>query len=339
MAPSRKPTMTDVAREAGVSLATVDRVLNGRGGVTAAKAGRILTAAKRIGLDRSLVRPPERMLRVAVLIQAPVNQFHADLRAGIQFAARLYSDLNLQFLVHHIDPKDVARTAQIIAAHAGRCDAMILSGPDDPRVAAAIRERSAQIPVVTMADDVPDSGRAAFIGPDDRQAGRIAGDLIARLIGPAGGHVIMIVGGPDLFGHRERERGIRAVLAAYYPRTRVSEVYSSGEDPDRGALLVARALAADPQIRGIYLGTTGARAIAAVVERMGLRERIAFVVHELTESRRTLLRQRAIDAVIDQNPALEARLAVETAARLLGRLEGEPTSTRTEIRIYMPENA
>ena len=46
-----------------------------------------------------------------MLIQPPVNAFHADLRAGIQFAARLYSDLNLQFLVHHIDPKDPARTA------------------------------------------------------------------------------------------------------------------------------------------------------------------------------------------------------------------------------------
>ena len=66
---------------------------------------------------------------------------------------------------------------------------------------------------------------------------------------------------------------------------------------------------------------------------------MAIVVHELTESRRSLLRQRAIDAVIDQNPALEARVAVETVARLLGRMEGEPTSTLTEIRIYMPENA
>ena len=338
MADSRKPTMSDVARAAGVSLATVDRVLNGRGGVSPAKAGRILTAAKRLRLDRSLARPPGRTLRVAVLLQPPVNPFHADLRAGIQLAARLYGDLNLQFLVHHIDPKDPARTAATITALGGRCEAMILSGPDDPRVAAAVRERAAHVPIVTMADDVPDSGRAAFVGPDDRQAGRIAGDLIGRLIGREGGHVLMVIGSADIRGHREREAGIRAMLAERYPRATVSAVLESGEDPDRAGLLVARALA-DPAVRGIYHGTTGAREIATAVLRAGARDRTAIVVHELTDTRRALLRQRAIDAVIDQNPALEARVAVETVARLLGRMEGEPTSTRTEIRIYMPENA
>lgn len=338
MAGSRKPTMTDVAREAGVSLATVDRVLNGRGGVSPAKAGRILTAAKRLRLDRTLARP-ERTLRVAVLIQPPVNPFHADLRAGIQLAARLYGDLNLQFLVHHIDPQDPARTAAMIADQGGRCDAMILAGPDDPRVAAAVRERAAHIPIVTMADDVPESGRAAFVGPDDRQAGRIAGDLFGRLVGREGGHVLTIIGSADIRGHREREAGLRAVLARFYPQTTVGAVVASGEDPDRAGLLVTRALASDPLVRGIYLGTTGAREIAAAVARAGVRERVAIVVHELTESRRTLLRRRMIDAVIDQNPALEARVAIETIARLLGRMEGEPASTRTEIRIYTPENA
>ena len=181
-----------------------------------------------------------------MLIQPPVNPFHADLRAGIQFAARLYSDLNLQFLVHHIDPKDPARTAALVSAQGGRCEALILSGPDDPRVAAALRERAAHIPIVTIADDVPDSGRAAFVGPDDRQAGRIAGDLMGRMIGSEGGHVLMIIGSTDIRGHRQRETGIRAVLAELYPQTTVSAILESGEDPDRACLLTTRALAADP---------------------------------------------------------------------------------------------
>ena len=166
-----------------------------------------------------------------------------------------------------------------------------------------------------------------------------SGNRGGRLVGREGGDVLTIIGSADIRGHREREAGLRAVLARFYPQTTVGAVLASGEDPDRAGLLVTRALASDPLVRGIYLGTTGAREIAAAVVRAGVRERVAIVVHELTESRRTLLRRRMIDAVIDQNPALEARVAIETIARLLGRMEGEPASTRTEIRIYTPENA
>ena len=85
---SRKTTLSDVAREAGVSLSTVDRVLNGRGGVAPSKANRILSAARRLGLDRALSLRPSRMLRIAVAIQPPTNPFHAQLRQGIDSQAR-----------------------------------------------------------------------------------------------------------------------------------------------------------------------------------------------------------------------------------------------------------
>ena len=88
-------------------------------------------------------------------------------------------------------------------------------------------------------------------------------------------------------------------------------------------------MTADQGIRGIYHCTTGASYVVDALYRLGLRERTTVIVHELTDTRRTLLRERAIDAVIDQNPTLEAQVAVETIARLLGRMEGEPGSTFT----------
>jgi LacI family transcriptional regulator len=334
----RKATMSDVAREAGVSLSTVDRVLNGRGSVAPDKAGRILAAARRLKLDRSLAQRPSRILRIAVLIQPPSNPFHAAMRQGIDLAARLHGDLNLQFLVHHVDPNDTARIAALIRAQAARCDGMIVTSPDDPLIAAALREASGRIPVVTLADDIAGSGRAAYVGPDDRRAGRIAGDLMGRLLGPDGGHVAMILGLAGLRGHREREVGFRSVLAEFHPETRLTAVFESREDPERAGLIVQRALRDDPQLRGIYLCTTGSRAVVGSLRRLG-RSDTVLIVHELTDNRRALLRERAIDAVIDQNPALEAQLAVETMARLLGRLEGDPVTVFTDIRIYMPENA
>ena len=79
----RKPTLTDVARASGVSPATVDRVINHRGGVNAAKEERVLRAARELGLDRRLDFTHRQIRRITVMIQPPENPFHAELRKGI----------------------------------------------------------------------------------------------------------------------------------------------------------------------------------------------------------------------------------------------------------------
>ncbi|GGE16016.1 LacI family transcriptional regulator [Aureimonas endophytica] len=335
----RKATMADVAAAAGVSVATVDRVLNGRGGVAPDKEARILAAARRLRLDRALQLRPNRTLRVAVLIQGPGNPFHAALQAGFDLAARLHAELNLQFLVHHLDPNDPAAIAALVRRQAGRVDGMIVTCPDEPRIGRALRDFAAHRPVVTLATDLPDCGRAAYVGPDDRRAGRVAGDLMGLCLGAAGGRVLLIAGRRDIAGQRQREEGFRAILAERHPGIVVAAVAESREDGERAGHLVLERLGADPAIRGIYHMSAGARPVVEALRRLGRAGETVFVTHELTEDRRALLRERAIAALIDQQPELEARLAVETMARLLGRLDGEVATVLTDFRIYLPENA
>lgn len=65
-------------------------------------------------------------------------------------------------------------------------------------------------------------------------------------------------------------------------------------------------------------------------------------MNELTPDRRRLLKEGAIDAVIDQNPEHEAIPAVRAMANHFRRMTKEggkdADSTRTEIRIFMREN-
>ncbi|WAJ26101.1 LacI family DNA-binding transcriptional regulator [Antarcticirhabdus aurantiaca] len=335
----RKPTMADVAREAAVSLATVDRVLNGRGGVDTDKEARVLTAARRLRLDRAIVVRPHRMLRVAVLIQAPSNPFHAALRIGLDTAARIHADLNIQFLLHHIDPNDPEGTAATLGRQAAATDGLIVTLPDEPRITEAVRVAALARPVVTLATDLPTSGRAAYVGPDDRRAGRVAGDLMGLFLEPEGGRVLLIAGRRDIVGQRSRQDGFREILAERHLGIEVAQVAESGEDGERAGRIVLEALSADPAIRGIYHMSAGAQPVAAALRRLGRTASTAFVTHELTPDRRALLRERAISAVIDQQPQLEARIAAETMAQLLGRLDGAAKSSETGFTIHMPENA
>lgn len=332
-----KIRLEDVAQAAGVSLATVDRVVNRRGGVSGEKEAAILAAARRLGLDRRLALRPRTIKRVAVLIQPPANPFHAQLREGIEQARAIFRDLTLQMQVIHIDPARPDRIAARIADAGRTADGLILTVPASPGIRAAIRALPPRIPVVTMADDIPDSGRAAFIGPDDQQSGRVAGDLMGLFLGPAGGEVLVLIGRFDMPGHGARANGFLEVLAERHPAVRVAEVRETGEDRAMAGTLAARAARANPDLRGVYLCSTGSADVTAALA--GRRPQVAVITHELTPARRALLRARQLQAVIDQKPMLEARIAVETMARLLGRLEGEAVSVATDIQIFMPESA
>lgn len=335
---SRKPIIADVALLAGVSTATVDRVLNDRGGVAPEKEAQVFAAARRLKLDRNLNRRFGRVLRIAVLIQSAVNPFHEALRAGFVGASRAYADLALQFLIHHISPGDSRGIAAMVRNAADRYDGLIITSPEDARISAAIGQAAKRMPVVTLATDLPDSGRWAYVGPDDRAGGRVAGDLMGRFLGAAGGDIAMIVGLLSVVGQKARAIGFREVLAERYPACRFSSILQSGENAERAGLLTLQALNETPALRGIYHATAGASEVVAALAAAKRSRAVALISHELTAERRALLKARSIDAVIDQNPDFEVRAAVELMARFHGRMEGAPNSLITPVQIYCPEN-
>jgi LacI family transcriptional regulator len=336
---ARKTTIADVARLAGLSTATVDRVVNDRGDVAPEKELRVLSAARRLKLDRVLSRRYSRVLRISVLIQSSANPFHAALHDAFHSANRTYADLSLQFLIQHIRPGGARGIAKAIRSAGAQHDGLILSCPEDSRIAAAVRDVAQRIPVVALATDLPDRGRWAYVGPDDLMAGRVAGDLMGRFLGREGGDVVLIAGMLSVFGQRRRQIGFRQVLSEYYPNCRFRSAFESHEDAQRAGIQAAEALRENSAIRGVYHITAGASEIVAAIRDLGAAKTVTVVTHELTQERRTLLRDRAIAAVIDQNAEFEVRTAAEVMARFLGRADGPGATTLTPVQIYTPENA
>lgn len=336
---ARKATAQDVAREAGVSASTVDRVLNGRGGVSEAKERAVLAAARRMGLDRALNQTPARTLRIAVLTQPPSNPFHAVVQQAFEAANRSHPQFNMQFRVQHIDPSKGAQTARRIGELAGGHDGIVIVSAYDARIAAALETFSGRgKPVIALATDMPGIGSHRYVGPDNRRAGRVAGHLMGRFLGPAGGDVLVIAGMMSMIGQEERVAGFRAVLAERHPRCRVAEVLESHERGERAGGLVYRALGRNPAVRGIYNASAGAQPIVDALGALKRQEEIVFITHELTDEYRRLLRAGLIDAIIDQDPVHEVRVAVETLAAHFGRADAFPPSLITPVHIHMIEN-
>jgi len=274
-----------------------------------------------------------------VLAQPPNNPFHADIQSGFEAANHAFPQFNMQFRIHHIDADRSDRIARQITDLVPRHDGIVIVSAYDGEIASALTGFSgAGKPVITLATDIRGIGPHLYVGPDNRKAGRVAGDLMGRFLGAEGGDVIAVAGLLSMIGHRERVEGFREVLTERYPQARVSEVLESRERRDLAADLVFQAIKRNPRARGIYNASTGAQPIIASLTALKRPEGIVYVTHELTGERRRLLRAGLIDAIIDQGPAQEVRTAVETMAALFGRAEAFPVSLITPLHIHTVEN-
>jgi LacI family transcriptional regulator len=326
-----------VAARAGVSRATVDRVLNRRGGVSVDKERCVLTSARELGLDRNLVALPMTALRVGVLMKPPQNPYYELLTHGFREANLLFAPQAITAYIHHVDilsPEAIsARLEQISPAY----DALVIVAPHRPSTMAILHAIGRRMPIITLATDLPLEAPHYYVGPDNVRAGRLAGELMGRLLGPAGGNVILVAGLSEFRGHDERRRGFCSILASDHPACRVSAVIETLDRNDLAASAVAQALAADRSIRGIYNISQGNDEIFAAIDQRRIPRDFTFICHDLTNTTRALLLARRIDVVIDQDPVLEARRAMESVLFHYGRWSGSAPEIRTPIRVYLRE--
>ena len=247
--PKSRLGLEDVARRAGVGLATVDRVLNERGSVSAATERRVIEAARELGLRRVLPVPHARQVRVEVMLAQSLTPFMARLTQAMgQVAATL--DRSIVVLRTGIDMRDPANVAARIAGSGA--DGIIVYCEEHPaNVAAIAAATAAGRPVICVVTDVPESPRAAYVGIDHTKAGRTAAFFVARMARPSG-VALTISTSTGFRAHKQRIDGFREALAARCPGVAVAPVMTSGDDPDRAYHLLTQALRQTPEAVALY---------------------------------------------------------------------------------------
>ena len=337
-----RATLSDVAREADVSLATVDRVLNKRTGVHARSIAQVQQAVERLNYRPDpaaarLARPHPH--RVSFLLPSGNNTFIEMLREQITGSSGWMEDHRVSAQTHQVDVFEPQRLARRILALRGKCDTAVVMALDHPLVQAAIDKLVAQgIAVITLVSDVPKSQRRHFVGIDNVAAGRTAGTLVGRFSGRAKGEVGVIVGSLSLRDHAERSLGFSQVMAAEYPGLRVLPPVEGKDDPKLARQLSARLLAAHPKLVALYSVGAGNPGIAATLKASGRAGKIVFVGHELTPAARADLLDGTMAAVINQDAGHEIRSALRLAISRLTREPVHADQERIRIDIYLKDN-
>lgn len=337
----RRATVHDVARAAGVSLATVDRVLNGRAGVSPATAEKVETAIAGLGFQRDLsasLLARARDLRVVFIIPDGSNEFMAGLADAVSRRASEASADRLQLATIRLKALDADALARSLDHLDPRdCDCAVIVASEDASVLAAVDGATRRgVVVMTLVSDLPGSSRRHFIGIDNVAAGRTAASLMGRFC-PQGGKVALIAGSLHLRDHRDRLEGFRTTMAAEFAGIALVGPIEGHDERAETEALVTAMLASHPDLAGIYNLGAGNAGLVAALDASG-RPGLRVIAHELTEPTRQGLRSGAIDVVLDQNPDGEIRAAIAAARSLALGASGIAKTEPIEIGIFLRDN-
>jgi diguanylate cyclase (GGDEF)-like protein len=166
-------------------------------------------------------------------------------------------------------------------------------------------------PVITFHGDAPSSQRVAFVRPDLRQSGVLAGEVLAKLM-HGRGRVLSFPGSLEEFHLAQRYQGFLDALANY--QDRIEETCCSF-DPDAPLEATRKVVQSFGRVAGYYVGNGDLVGIAAVIERLEPEPGVQTpcVGFSNTECVRPFLERGVVSAVIDEKRYQLGYFAVQKA--------------------------
>ena len=341
----------DIATHAGVSLATVDRVLNGRTGVSGRTLVRVQKSIEELGYvpnPNAVALARGIKARLMFLIPEGPGTFINSLSEQLETIQEPFSNQQVHISIQIIPPFDPAALCeQLNKIDPKQIDGVAVVVSEGDGVRRAIdRLREAGVYVVTLVSDVPVSKRDFFVGVDNLAAGRTAGSLMSKFLMPMAakeklsvrGKIALVLGSSLLRDHVERQAGF---LQTIQNRLSGFEIVPAIEGLDRHEVVEERlnqVFEEHKDIVGLYSIGAGVRGVLAALNRLEEGRKICTITHELTAVTRQGLEDGRIDAVLAQDAGHEVRSAARLLVGLVTRVPTIEAQERIMLDIVIREN-
>ncbi len=337
-------TIKDIAKAAGVSRGTVDRVLNNRGGVKPELEHRIR------GLIREFDYRPNRAGKVLATLKKPMkigcflpgvgNPFFDGVIRGFRRAEQELSDFGISLeitLVKGFDPETHVRALRELAAK--NISALCAATVDVPEVRETVNGIIASgIPVASVNSDLGGTGRLFYVGCNYPESGRTAAGIF-NMVHRGALRLLVVTGSLNMQGHTQRIRALIEELGALGADFSVARVLETGDDAEVAYCKTAEALAADPAVGGVYITSGGTEGACRAVVEAGLAGKIPVVCFDDLPTTRRLLRENVVTATICQEPFQQGYRSVKMLFEyLMNERAPEEDLNYTDTVIKIKEN-
>jgi LacI family transcriptional regulator len=339
-------TIKDIARLAGVSTGTVDRVLHNRGRISEDALKRVNKVLEEIDYKPNIIAQTlgsNKTYRIAALIPNPEqDSYWMQSRAGILQAEAAWAHYNVQvnaFLFDLYNKESLKLVAKAI--YDAKPDGILIA-PIFYHEALPFFKlyKTSNIPYILFNTNITEVNPLSFIGQNLYQSGRVGAELIHIGLHDAGTLAVLhidedIQNSIHLY---EKERGFREYFSGKYNPELEIKTLNLGSAQEAGFENQMLDLVKDEKLKGIFVTTSKGSSIAASFLEKHNAKHIVMVGYDMLKENIQYLRSGTINFLINQNPKQQAFLGINYLANHLVFKKDVPAQDLLPLDVITREN-
>jgi LacI family transcriptional regulator len=345
MALGKNIRIKDIARLAGVSAGTVDRVLHNRGRVSEEALQKITAVMEQIDYKPNLIARTlgsNKKYIVAVLLPDPtLDPYWAQSNLGILQAQAEWNQYGVTvelFLFDLLDKDSFQKTAQkVLEANPDGIVAAPIFYHESLPVFQLFKDR--EIPYVLFNTNIPEVQPMSFIGQNLYQSGRVGAELMTIGQHEPGTFAVLHIDEDihDSVHLLEKEKGFRDYFTEKSKLGfNIVDFALNPKEPTFNDQL--KQLLSDASLKGIFVSTSKGTAVAAsFLEKHG-KSNIRLIGYDLLDDNLKYLRNGIIDFLINQNPKRQVNLSISHLVNHLMFKRNAPKTDLFPLEVITPQN-
>lgn len=310
-----KATIKLIAEAANVSRGTVDKVLNDRVGVSQEVRERVKEIAEKMGYQPNLAGKAlafqKNPLKIGVVIMSKEDPIFQAIIKGVKQASLELKGFGVT--VEYCIMKNVSVQEQldcIRELYDKNISALALSPLNDEIIWCELNKLSENnIKIVNFNTDIEGVKRLCFVGQDSKRAGRVAGDLIGKLL-PKGGNVLVISGHESIKSLAQRLVGFKEIIGTEYPAVKIIDIIQNGQSSVISYNKVSEAFKSRDDIDAIFITGRGIGGVGRAIREFD-RKHVKFVCYDTIPETLQLLKDGIVDFTITQEPYMQGYLPIK----------------------------